>query len=244
MKIALALCGQPRHFNKGYEFIKKHIINPNLERNLQIDVFLHFWFNEQDINKDRYSYISDTSKINNYSNDIITKDTPENIISLYKPKYVEYEEQVDCNYLIKPEYNNRRNLCSPFATISQYLSFNKVINLVSKYEKEKCISYNLIFKCRYDTELDSNIILSNIDKTYIYFNEDIKNDNNNVYVNDGIFFGNNNNMKKISNAYLDFDKYWNNGTIWGNEILLGEFIKNNNILYKKINFGKITWIRN
>jgi len=101
----------------------------------------------------------------------------------------------------------------------------------------------MMFKCRYDTKLYGDILLNDKNIEFLYFNNDIENGMNNVYVNDGIYFGNKCNMKLLSKAYLEFDKYWSNGTLWGNEILLGEYIKTNNIKYEKIDFGKIEWIR-
>jgi len=133
------LTGQPRHYVKGYEYIRKHIIEPNLKLGVEIDIFLHFWFNTVDIGKNAYSYISDTAKMNNYTNDVISSNTPSNIISLYNPVVSSYDEQVDCTKFIKKEYDTRRNHCSPFSTISQYLSLVEVVKLVSKHEEENNI---------------------------------------------------------------------------------------------------------
>jgi len=47
IKIALCLSGQPRFFERGYEFIKKNIIDPNDN----VDIFTHLWFDKSDVGK-------------------------------------------------------------------------------------------------------------------------------------------------------------------------------------------------
>lgn len=229
MKIALCMTGQPRHFKKGYESIKKHIIDVNQN----IDIFLHAWFDEENIGSG-YNNTSRTLQVDGYDNDIITRDLPKQLLDLYHPKKYIIEKQIDCNQFIKDDYSKRGNLTNPFASFSQYLSFEKSIQLKNDFGK-----YDMVFKCRYDAYLENNIILINYDKKYVYFPDDVKDDSV-VKISDVIYFGNNDTMDNISSCYQYFDYYWRKYNLhWCNHELLGKFLIDKNIQYKKTNLGKI-----
>lgn len=240
MKVALLLSGQPRHYKKGFEYIKKFILDSN--KDCEIDIFTHFWFNKDDIGNGKYSHTSRTAIINNYCDDKIEVNTPQKIIDLYSPIKFKYEEQEDCNKYLKNDYSIRGNYCNPFATISQYLSFEKAILLKKEHEKDKGFEYDITFKCRFDTQLHKPIIFNNFDINKIHFPNDVKDDEY-VKVNEGIFWGNNIEMNKFVKCYENFDRYWLDGCVWGNAVLIGTFLKEKEIQFDKVDVGLLTWIR-
>lgn len=242
MKIALCLSGQPRFFNKGFDFINKFIITPN---NIT-DIFCHFWFNEDDIGKIGFDNTSRTLSKENYRNDVIHHNTIDQIYKIYQPKKMMYEKQYDCNNFILRDYSTRSNLTNPFATFSQYLSTHKTILLKEEFEKENNFQYNIVIKCRYDFKIDREIVVSNYENNHIIFHNDVDR-NDKIIVNDGMFFGNSNLMcEMLKNAYLNFDTYWVNNTnlLWDNHDLLGEYLNINNVPFDKVFLGNIKWIRN
>ena len=239
MKIALCISGQPRFFEKGYNHIKKNIIDVNKD----VDIFLHFWFDKNEINNTGYSNTSKTYTNNNSDN--IQLSNIEKIRKMYNPQKMSFEKQYDFNYFIKRDYSsNVSSLGNPFAIFSQYYSAHRSIILKNEYELENGLEYDVVIKCRYDLNIDKPLKITSYDEKLLYFHNDIKNSNETL-INDGMYFGNNENMTKVlENAYLCFDDYWLNGVRFGNHVLLGTYLDNNNINYKKINMGNIKWIRN
>lgn len=243
MKTALCISGQPRFFERGYISIKKHILDVNED----VDIFLHLWFDKKDVGRNGFSNTSKIAKKEHYNGDIIKNDTVEKLIDLYKPKNILSEPQYDCNHFIKSDYNQRGNLTSPFATYSQYLSTHRCIDLKKQYEKENNVEYDVVIKCRYDIDMVKNLDLGNykFEQNDMFFHDDVNNKNRTI-VNDGLFFGNNDEMSKmLSTGYLDFDQYWNiyKDIKWDNHDLLGKYLEIFNINFKKVNLGKIKWLR-
>jgi len=240
MKIALCLSGQPRFFERGYEYIKKNIIDPNKD----MDIFIHLWFDESEIGNEGFKNTSDILIRDGYKGDFIMPNIVEKIKSLYNPKKIGYEKQYDCNVFIRRDYSSRGNMTNPFATFSQYYSAHQCVELKKEYENDTDSKYTTIIKCRFDIEIDRPIDISSYRLDVINFHNDVNSDKDLVF-NDGFFFGDDKLMTNtLEKCYLNFDEYWvNEDIIWDNHYLIGKFIELNNIPYVKSNFGNIKWIR-
>lgn len=237
MRIALCLSGQPRFFERGYEFIKKYIIDPNEN----VDIFTHLWFDESEVGNEGFMNTSDILIKDGYKGDFIKPNIVEEIISLYNPKKIKYEKQYNCNEFIKNDYVIN-DMTNPFATFSSYLSSHKSIQLKNEYELENNFEYDMVIKCRYDLIMDKPLIINKITDC-ITFHNDVNHPTELVF-NDGVFYGDNKSMTKlISESYLSFDGYSNTSLVWNNHYLIGKYIKDNNIIHRKINMGNIRWIR-
>jgi len=153
MKIALCLSGQPRAMKIGYKFIKKYLLDPNEEH--EIDIFLHAWFNEEEVGK---SYSSAQQYPDGYVG-IVEKNTNVFLLDKYEPKKYKIEKQIDFKEYssgFKNHPNAKQDiLCSIF--YSMYVSNN----LKKEYELENNFEYDLVVRTRYDLGYYQPVIFSN-----------------------------------------------------------------------------------
>ena len=124
MNYALLIVGQARYFEKGYETIKKYILdeyNP--------DIFIHTW-----------SYKNNKTKAapwNNLGDIIITKGHLENYINLYNPLYYEIEDSLDKDTIpIKKQYERTSHPDTRYNFYSYLYSLHKCYELTKKSNKQ------------------------------------------------------------------------------------------------------------
>lgn len=142
MRIALCLSGQPRNMKIGYKFIKKYILDPNSEN--EIDIFLHAWFDENEIGK---SYSSAQQYPDGYVG-IVEKDTDKFLIEKYNPKAYKIEKQIDFK-----EYSNgfkSHETAKQDAMCSIFYSMYAANNLKKEYENKNNFVYDIVVRARYD----------------------------------------------------------------------------------------------
>jgi hypothetical protein len=124
MNYALLLVGQARFFEKGYNTIKKFILdeyNP--------DIFIHTW-----------SYKDNKTKAapwNHLGDIIITKEHIENYINLYNPIYYEIEDSLDKDSIpLKKSYEKISHPDTRYNFYSYLYSLHKCYELTKKSNKK------------------------------------------------------------------------------------------------------------
>lgn len=156
MKVALCFSGQMRNVEQGYvNHIKPNIIDPN-SWDHEIDVFVHTWFDVEDIGK---GYEVGGNKEVKFCTP-----TPGNVIDsmfkLYNPKKALVERQRKFN--IEGYRPHRIPYIVPFATLSKCWSMKEVNALKNKYEEEAKQVYDLVLQLRFDLSFSSPIIFNDI----------------------------------------------------------------------------------
>jgi len=121
---ALFIVGQARYFEKGYETIKKFIIdeyNP--------DIFIHTWKYKDNKTK--------AAPWNNLGDIIITKEHLQNYINLYRPMYYEIEDNLNDELLpIRKSYEKTSHANTRYNFYSYLYSLHKCYELsLRSYKK-------------------------------------------------------------------------------------------------------------
>jgi len=134
MNYALLLVGQARFFEKGYNTIKKFILdeyNP--------DIFIHTWSYKD--NKTKAAPWNDLGDI------IITKEHIADYINLYNPLYYEIEDSLDKDLIpLKKSYERTSHPDTRYNFYSYLYSLHKCYELTKKSNK----SYNFYIIVRSD----------------------------------------------------------------------------------------------
>jgi len=155
MKIALCLKGQPRNYEKGYDHIKREILDK-----YDADVFGHCWW---DKNKIGQPYSTAPWASGNYT---IEDNIPEKLYKLYKFIAITFESPK--TFIAKRAYNIPRDPEKSFDSYkSNYYSQNKVLSLVKDHENVNG-EYDWLIITRYDIEISNFPNLFELDKDKIY----------------------------------------------------------------------------
>jgi hypothetical protein len=183
--------------NTNYENIKENIINSN--PNYEFDFFLSFW--------DYFFGIcySESTELN----DILVNPKlidVEKILGIYNPK-----KFVNCNVsefihfyntnklndiMLKNNYYQKYKHLS-YRSLSQFYMVNQVINILSEYENDNNLHYDVVIRYRYDLFTTKPIYLDNFN----YENEIYGIQRKDCFP-DWIFISNSTNMKLFMKAYL------------------------------------------
>lgn len=203
MKVALCISGQARSVEENFENIKKCLIEPNSP-----DVFVHTWYDEKDVGK-RFSGKEKVEK-DFINRAVLKKDTKDLITSLYRPKTIMTENQIqfveDDVLDMKPSdpknpYCNRWYIRPQFC-LSMFYSIMKCNGLKTSYEKENNFMYDAVIRARFDLELDRKYDMKEYDLTAIYANSHT----HNQYSRQDVFgFSNSANMDMYSDVFRHVD---------------------------------------
>lgn len=211
MRAAICFSGQPRFINECAPHILKNVV-----RDMHVDVFAHFWFDES-LQTEPYKFggsggwekqrISPTAidDFIKYFNpvEIITesdrkfKDT--NLVNGYLPTLLRYKPG-GLNNPLEPNFPERdiKNI------ISYYYSLNQVVILKKRYEQKNDFKYDVVIKMRSDAYPTQTIDFSNFDLNTLYFSG-LQNQPDGM-INDWFNFSNSENMDIFMGSYLFLDK--------------------------------------
>lgn len=158
-RVALCISGQPRSFEAAFPYIKKNLIdcNPN------VDVFLHFWYDEKNIGKE-YKDTSDSVKIGGIP--IEMAGTPERIKELYEPVCIQYEPQED--FSADAQRFPDIFATNKFSSLSMWTSIYRCNELKRNYERETGNTYDYVIRMRFDVIILVKILVKNIEKEFIH----------------------------------------------------------------------------
>jgi len=215
-KIALCLSGQPRYVHEGYLNIKKHILDK-----FNVDVFVHTWYNENDIGKQ-----FELSPNLNYNRQCKLEPTViSDIIELYKPIKIAHEIPKSFQTYGSVDYG----LCLPNSVHSMFYSICKSNELKRIYETEHDFIYDLVIRCRFDVEINS-FSIEDVDDSVYYVSGEIHRSCQLNVPNDQFCISSSFNMDLYSNLYNKLDEYYINGfkLFVGEQLLKHHLIEVNN----------------
>lgn len=155
MKVALCLKGQPRNYRKGYEHIKREILD-----NYDVDIFGHCWW---DGSKMGQPYSTAPWASGDYK---IEEGIPEKLYGLYQFIAATFESPK--TFISKRTYNIPRDPEKSFDSYrSNYYSKKKVLSLVKDHEEVNG-EYDWLIITRYDIRISNFPNLNELDKDRIY----------------------------------------------------------------------------
>ena len=204
-KIAVCISGQPRFLMEGAS-----CLNHNLISRHDCDVFIHAWFNPNELNGSGYG--------GKFS---LRQDAAEKITELYSPKDMIIEEQK----AVGPNYNGYLQGASEatkiFVHYSMFYSIMKANFLKQQHEKKMKFKYDIVVRTRFDAALLKPIDSFVIEENKVVGIDAIDSDDK---LSDWLFYGNSKIMDDICGIYYDLKDY---------EQSLANFC-GENILWKKI----------
>ena len=155
MKIALCFYGQLRRVKDTYEtYIKPNIIDPNIKEH-QIDVFVHTWWDADDIGKGYKVWgikeVAVTAPV--------TEDVLDVVFKKYNPKKVLAERQIEFSAKDYHSYHIPHAVV-PISTQSKCYSMKQVCSLKKKYEEENNFKYDWVANLRFDQGMPKPIDFS------------------------------------------------------------------------------------
>jgi len=183
--------------NTNYENIKENLIDSN--PNYEFDFFLSFW--------DYYFGICYTRSTD--INDILVNPkliNVEKIIEIYNPKkfikcsvseFTDFYNKNNLNDIMMKGSYHQKTPNSSHKTLSQFYMVNEVINVLSEYENENNLQYDVVIRYRYDLFTTKPIILDGLN----YENTIYGIQRQNCFP-DWIFISNSTNMKLFMKAYV------------------------------------------
>ncbi len=170
MKIALCLSGQPRFVEKTYPFIYNNIIVPN-----NADVFVHTWFDKDDVGQ---PFRTDQPDWANNPNNKVDPQAGEKILNLYKPKSYKFEKQ-------KTFFNNTLDMEPTFlkygrtdrtyfvnAMHCMWYSVAQANLLKEIYRLENDIQYDYTIRCRMDAIIPRPIKCEDFEPDILWVSHD------------------------------------------------------------------------
>ena len=227
------MSGQPRFIKEAFPYIKKNLI----EYNGNIDVFLHCWFDENEVGK-KFPNTSDTTR--EQGNGFVESDTISQLKKLYEPISIQVEAQVDFTNEIKDEYIVARDKTNPFATFSMWESIKRCNDLKNKYENENNFVYDAVIRCRYDLKIESPIKLADIEESVLYTSG---HNSRTDTVEDILFYGKSDLINIVSLMTYEFDSNFRKINFWNNESLLAVHCQKHGIKINRNSEWKFSLIR-
>lgn len=218
MKVAILLCGQPRHVLKTSD----NIIN-NIIKVYNADVFLHCWYADDDL------YMTKgTSHNRGVCN--IQKHIDKQLLDIYKPVKYCIEPQkfknfknydinyFDMNYshiIFNSSFNKFNNSLTKEQVKLNYIKWTHISNLYSifkcnmlkeEYSIENNILYDCVIKLRFDQNIPHKIFLEKCDMNKLWA---LGYSSPDGHITDRINWGSNEIMNIYSSLFLHL-KYFNN----------------------------------
>lgn len=144
MKLALCLSGQPRSFEKAFNYINK-----NLLTKFDVDVFFHSW-KTTDVDKQRHIY--------------------EKVNDLYKPIQGFFDTSLPASTnsdMIVPNASHPANFCT-----SMFYSIYRSNDYRIKHELKTGTKYDFVVRSRFDLALNKVIDFEQLESGVVYVSKD------------------------------------------------------------------------
>lgn len=210
MRVALCLSGQPRSWRTGYDYIYKNLLSKH-----DVDVFLHFWAEDNDA-----QLVSD-------------------IVDLYKPVKWKTRKEFISSYFNRFE----RNGGPGWPPRNPYHSYYSVFhcNLLKKdHEIEQGHYYDYVVRTRFDYALNRELPFNEVLENKIYIPADRMNETRTVG-SDAFAFGTSKTVDRYCMTYMFLDFLYDHANVPMNaeEMLAGNLaiqgLTGNNLIYVDMN---------
>ena len=183
MKIALCISGQPRMWEKGFEY---H--NLNIIKNNDVTVFLHSW----EMPAEEMQNISE--KYNAHS--FITSPNPTIDLSKYTNT-----PPPSANWKVKD---------GRMSTWAQMFAIYECMRTKREYEEYHNMKFDWVVRSRFDFAINARIPFDTLNPNKLYI-PNCRMSPNRDFGNDQFAFSSSENMDKYSYAYQHYDEFYNNG---------------------------------
>jgi hypothetical protein len=183
MKIALCISGQPRMWEKGFEYHDKNIIKDN-----DVTVFLHSW----QMPVEEMQSIS--KKYNAHS--FIISPTPTVDLSKYTNT--------------PPPSPNWKVKDGRMSTWAQLYAIKECIRTKIEYEKYNGMRFDWVVRSRFDFAINVKIPFDELDNSKLYI-PNCRMVPTRDFGNDQFAFSSSENMDKYADAYNNIDSFYNSG---------------------------------
>lgn len=183
MKIALCISGQPRMWEKGYEYHYKNIIKNN-----DVTVFLHSW----EMPGEQMQEISE--KYNSHS--FITSPNPTVDLSKYTNT--------------PPPSPNWKVKDGRMSTWAQMYAIYECMRTKREYEEYYNIKFDWVVRSRFDFAINVRIPFDTLNPNKLYI-PNCRMSPNRDFGNDQFAFSSSENMDKYSYAYKHYDEFYKQG---------------------------------
>ena len=220
-RVAVCISGQPRSVEQGFEFINKHVIQPN-----QADVFIHTWqptATEAFINPVNGSEVGDA----------VGAGITNTILDLYEPHGVIFDVQFPFD---EKDYNDRAYPGMKASwMLSMWYSVQMANWLKCNAEDEFGPKYDAVFRMRFDWALTDDLAVENTASDVITVPSDCA---HRAGINDQFAVGSSKNMDIYSNLYDHIEEYYRqDGQPFCNEILLKHHLTKQGVEIHPISMG-------
>lgn len=194
-RIAIMISGQPRSYEKGYEYLKKNLLDPYDNIDWDVKIFFHIWAPLYD--------------------PLIT----DSVVDLYKPG--DYYDNVQ--FHSDPINKKYTNIVHPQWTASNtYHMWYSVFlaNQVKKqYELSRGMIFDVVVRTRFDYALNHIIDFSQVEPGKLYV-PNCRNDPAHMFCSDIFAYGTSEVMDWYSNVYTNIDFLYSRGIKMNGEEML------------------------
>jgi hypothetical protein len=241
VKTALCLSGQARSIEENFSNIKNTILDKN-----DVDVFVHTWFDEDDVGK-RFNNVPAYSKTHDITfNATLKSNTASLIENLYSPKKILIEKQkcfIDKELIHRadeiagthPEnpYKNRWYI-RPQYCFSMFYSIMKANQLKKDFELELGKNYDCVVRYRFDMHFGGTPLEFNMyDMNCMHI---MRHSHCSYSYQDTFAFSSSKNMDFYADTFNYIDEYFKKGVEFCPEILLGHRLVTSNIKIQQIHY--------
>lgn len=183
MKIALCISGQPRMWEKGYEYHYKNIIEGN-----DVTVFLHSW----SMPSEQMQKISEKYNAKTFT----TSPNPTIDLSAYTNT--------------PPPSPNWKVKDGRMSTYAQMYAIKEVMQSKSDYETYYNMKFDWVVRSRFDFAINVRIPFDELDNSKLYI-PNCRMSPNRDFGNDQFAFSSSENMDKYAQVYWNYDRFYREG---------------------------------
>ena len=202
MKIALCISGQPRMWEKGFEYHYKNIIKGN-----DVTVFLHSW----EMPGEEMQKISAKYEAVNF----VTSPNPTVDLSKYTNT--------------PPPSPNWKVKDGRMSTYAQMFAIKECMQSKSDYEAYHDMKFDWVVRSRFDFAINARIPFETLNPNKLYI-PNCRMSPNRDFGNDQFAFSSSENMDKYADAYNHIDEFYNSGVQYMMEDFMSANWKRNNLV--------------
>ena len=202
MKIALCISGQPRMWEKGYEYHYKNIIKGN-----DVTVFLHSW----EMSGEQMQQISAKYNAINF----VTSPNPTVDLSKYTNT--------------PPPSPNWKVKDGRMSTYAQLYAIHTIMGMKRAYETEYKMKFDWVVRSRFDFAINVRVPFETLNPNKLYI-PNCRISPNRDFGNDQFAFSSSENMDKYADAYNHIDEFYNSGVQYMMEDFMSANWKRNNLV--------------
>jgi len=226
LEIAFTYSGQPRDIQESWGNHRKYLLKPLLENGHSIDIFCHFWHDEEKVGKE---YVENSKSLG-----VVKEDIPMFVSENLKPVKAVFEKP---RYFQNIKYLADSRFPHPVErTLSMFASWYEVMKIYSEYEKDNGKNYDLVFRLRTDLIFFNKITeINKLNSSKMYLLNNYR--HLDYGVDDTFAISGSEGMKKYYSITDSLDELLKNGAAFNPETLLGFYLCNYlNLDIEKIDF--------